>query len=74
MEAAEIKPPPSNQEDGKMRKIPKKYVPMYEKAMNRKSRKAAIRSFCLECVSYSEQEVKNCTDPACPLFLYRLSG
>ena len=57
-----------------MRKIPKKYNSMYNKALAKKSRKAAIRSFCLECVGYSEKEVKVCTDDGCPLYRYRLNG
>jgi len=56
------------------RYVPEKYKIMYEKAINKKSRKSAIRSFCLECVSYSEHEVRLCTDKSCPLYSYRLSG
>ena len=54
------------------RDIPEKYQPMYNR--RKKSRKAAVRSFCLECVGYSENEVKLCTDHACPLFRWRLRG
>jgi len=54
------------------RNIPKKYQSMYKR--RKKSRKAAIRSFCLECVGYSENEVKLCTDEACPLFKWRVHG
>ena len=54
------------------REIPQKYQAMYKR--RKKSRKAAIRSQCLECVAYSENEVKLCTDDGCPLFSYRLRG
>ena len=54
------------------REVPQKYKAMY--ARRKSSRKAAIRSFCLECVGYSEPGVKLCTDKACPLFMYRLKG
>ena len=54
------------------RQIPKKYQQMYER--RKKSRKAAVRSFCLECVGYQEKEVERCTDTGCPLFFYRLRG
>ncbi len=57
-----------------MRDIPKKYQKLYNRATSGKSRKAAIRSFCLECVGYFENEVKSCTDTNCPLFKYRLKG
>lgn len=53
---------------------PRKYQAMYRRAWTGKSRKAAIRAHCLECVGYSEEEVRLCTAPACPLFEYRLKG
>ena len=56
------------------RLVPKKYQKLYEKAISGRSRKAAIRSFCIECVGYFEKEVRACTDPECPLYLYRLYG
>lgn len=55
-----------------IRQIPKKYQKLYNKRLT--SRKAAIRSFCLECVGYSEKEVKLCSDTECPLFKFRLKG
>lgn len=54
------------------RDIPRRYRKMYDR--RKKSRKAAIRSFCLECVAYSENEVRLCTDEGCPLFRWRLTG
>lgn len=57
-----------------MRTVPKKYKGLYAKAIAKKSRKAAIRSFCLECVSYYPDEVKKCTDEGCPLYKYRVKG
>ncbi len=53
------------------RDIPPKYRAMYKRAMSGKSRKAAMRIFCLECFGYSEMEVSLCTDPNCPLYPYR---
>lgn len=35
------------------------------------SPRAAIKSFCLECVGYARKEVTLCTSVACPLWLYR---
>ena len=46
----------------------------YLRAWSRRSRKAAIRGFCLACVGYSPSEVTNCTAPACSLYEYRLKG
>lgn len=49
-----------------IRDTPPKYRAMYNRAMSGKSRKAAMRIFCLECVYYSEMEVSLCTDPQLP--------
>jgi hypothetical protein len=54
-----------------VRDIPAKYEKLYNRAMSGKSRKAAIRAFCLECVGWSEYEVSVCTYPDCPLYPYR---
>ena len=51
--------------------VPTKYAAIYRRAMTGKSRKAAIRSFCLSCVAWSEAEVRRCTSHTCPLFPYR---
>ena len=34
--------------------------------------RSAIRAFCLECMGWSPEEVKNCTSITCPLFPFRL--
>ncbi len=57
-----------------IRNVPKRYLALYAKARAKKSRKAAIRSFCLECVSYLREEVKLCSDMTCPLYKYRITG
>ena len=54
-----------------MRQLPKKYIKMYAKAMSGKSRKIAMKMFCLECVEYDPQEVARCGDTGCPLYPYR---
>ena len=46
----------------------------YRRAWAKRSRKSAIRAFCLACVGYSPSEVTNCTAPACSLYEYRLKG
>jgi len=51
--------------------IPKKYIPMYNRAVSGKSRKAAIRFQCLNCMGYSEKAVKECSLTACQFFPYR---
>ena len=43
----------------------------YKKAVAKKSMRAALNSFCLECVGYQRAEITACTDPACPLWAYR---
>ncbi len=54
--------------------IPEKFRKLYQRAMKGRSQSAAIRSFCLECVGYVQEEVHLCSDQDCPLFPYRISG
>jgi len=53
------------------RLIPKQYITIYKKAMGGRSRKMAIKAFCLECVGWQRNEVVLCTDKNCPLYPYR---
>lgn len=46
----------------------------YEKAMNSRSRKLAIKAFCQECVGWQAGEVAKCTDKGCPLYKFRRTG
>jgi len=54
--------------------VPPKYRGLSRRAYAGRSRKAAIRAFCLECVYWSGDEVRRCTAPACPLYEFRLKG
>jgi len=56
------------------RLIPARYEGLYRRAMAKKSRKAAIRCFCLECCGWVAEEVERCTDTTCPLWRYREKG
>ena len=51
--------------------IPKMYRGIYERAMNGKSRKAAMHAFCLECCCWQIKEVHQCSDCGCPLYPYK---
>ena len=51
--------------------MPRSYRACYDKAVSGKSRKAAMRAFCLECCGYEIREVFLCTDLGCPLYPYR---
>jgi len=46
----------------------------YLRAMQGRSLSAAVKAFCMECVSWDRQEVARCTAPACPLYPYRPFG
>ena len=57
--------------------IPRKYRAIYDRAVKGKGLRAAINAQCLECVAWISDEVRNCTDLACPLGAvrpYRISG
>jgi len=51
--------------------MPKKYRHIYTRAMQGKSRKAAMNAFCLECCGWQRKEVAACTSEACPLYCFR---
>ena len=55
----------------KLADIPVRQRPIFRRAWTGKSRKAAMRAFCLECMGYESAEVNRCTAPTCPLFEYR---
>ena len=54
--------------------FPQSYRGHYLRAMQGKSRQAAIRANCIMCMGYTPSEVQKCTCTACPLFLYRMRG
>ena len=58
----------------RLEEIPKIYQNFYKQALKGKSRRSAIKIHCLMCVGYDREEVKKCTAPACPLYLYRIKG
>ena len=51
--------------------MPRLYRSTYLRAMGGNDRRAAVKSFCLECVCWQREEVKLCTSTACPLYKYR---
>jgi hypothetical protein len=51
--------------------MPRSYRACYDKAVSGKSLRAAINSFCLECVCWQTKEIRLCTDLACPLWTVR---
>jgi hypothetical protein len=56
---------------GRMKQMPKIHRKIYEKAMQGKSLKSAVKAFCLECVCWQKEEIRLCTSLACPLHPYR---
>lgn len=57
--------------DKRLSIIPKSYRNTYEKAVARKSMRAALKAQCLECVNWEKSEIRNCTALGCPLWAYR---
>ncbi len=51
--------------------MPKIHRANYDKAMKGGSMRAATKAFCLMCVQWQKEEVRLCTDLACPLYPYR---
>lgn len=42
-----------------------------ERAYSGKSKAAGIKAFCLRCVGYARNDVRDCTSKGCPLWPYR---
>ena len=55
----------------RLSQIPESQRRTYIKAVRRKSMAAAVKSFCYECMGHEREEVKVCSDLACPLWMYR---
>ena len=51
--------------------MPRSCRATYDKAVRGKGLRAAINAFCMECVCWQIDEVRNCTDLACPLYAVR---
>jgi hypothetical protein len=51
--------------------IPRAFRAAYQKAVAGGSLRAAINSQCGECLGWSVQEIRHCSDSACPLFSVR---
>lgn len=51
--------------------MPEIHRATYDRAMQGKSLKSGVKSFCLECMGWQKEEVRLCCSPACPLFPYR---
>ena len=61
-----------NAEVGKRRaQMPSSQRGIYDRATGGKSKAMAIKAFCYECMGYDRSEVLSCSDPACPLWMYR---
>jgi hypothetical protein len=55
----------------RLKVIPKKYQKIFERAWTGKSRKAAVRAQCIECMGFSIKGIKECSSMACSLYGYR---
>jgi hypothetical protein len=51
--------------------IPALYRGNYRKAISGKSKAAALKAMCLDCVNWQRQEISQCTVETCPLYPYR---
>lgn len=55
----------------KLSLMPVSFRAIYKKAIQSKSKAAAIKAFCSECGGYDRSAVKECTGVACPLWTHR---
>ena len=57
--------------EAKLKDMPKSMRNLFRQAWATRSRKSAIRAFCLECMGHQASEVPFCTSTSCPLWEYR---
>ena len=43
----------------------------FKKSYEGRSKQAGIKAFCLECLGFDREAIRNCTAPACPLYEVR---
>ena len=48
-----------------------RYMDTFRRAYSGKSRVAAMNAFCCECMGFDAAEIRNCSAPACPLYVFR---
>ena len=59
--------------EDRLSQIPKTCIKTYLTAMRGRSLAAAVKANCQYCMGWEDYRtgIRNCTDPACPLFCYR---
>ena len=50
---------------------PSVYRTIFIKAYTTGSKSAGIKAFCLHCVGYTREDIRNCTSYGCPLYPHR---
>ena len=55
----------------RLAQMPSSFKGPYLRAVHKKSRKAAITSFCRECTGWSIKDIRYCPDNGCPLWAFR---
>lgn len=50
---------------------PASYRGALKRAYSGRSKAAGIKAFCLQCVGFLRNDVRDCTSKGCPLWLYR---
>lgn len=57
--------------EGRRLQIPKLYRAVYNRAVSRGGLRSVVNAQCLECAGWVRDEITECTDLACPLWLKR---
>lgn len=61
----------TNKQKQWMEKIPQIYQANYKKAIDGKSKAAAVKAKCLDCCCWQRTEIADCLVDTCPLWPYR---
>jgi hypothetical protein len=61
----------NDKQRAKLSGVPAIYRNTFTLAYEGRSRSAAIKAFCLDCVGFERKSIRECTSHACPLYPYR---
>ncbi len=72
LDSLDLSPAARKKVEKRLQEIPRIRRGGYLTALTGRSRKAAIKSFCLMCVGWEfRRDIRLCTDPSCPLYPFR---
>jgi hypothetical protein len=61
----------NSEQSAVLAEVPTSYRTIFKKAFTTNRKTLGIKAFCLRCVGYLREDVRNCTAKGCPLWTHR---